>query len=314
MALTRPFGAFLLFLLFLFAGNRVFPQSVLLAAEIEAVEKKLSDTKLSSGERKSALVHMARLFELSGNFEGAAEAWKEAARAGDTGALLRGARCLAAIGEFEKAEQDIRPALGSQNPWLSAEARVLVSQLEALRTGRTDALGALLADPEFSAYKPGIYYSIWKISGDDSVRNRLMGEFPQSPEGRIAEDSKRSAGNNAPPVSAAPSALWLLMGVRPQPEPAPGRNTAPVPARTASTSPETAVPGGSSMLQTGLFGREDNALAMAERLRKAGFTPVITQKTINGRDYWAVGAVPGADASRTILLLKDRGFESFPVY
>jgi cell division septation protein DedD len=68
------------------------------------------------------------------------------------------------------------------------------------------------------------------------------------------------------------------------------------------------------MLQTGLFGREENARTMAERLRKAGFTPVIVRKTVNGGEHWAVGVAPGADPSRTILLLKDRGFESFPVY
>jgi hypothetical protein len=68
------------------------------------------------------------------------------------------------------------------------------------------------------------------------------------------------------------------------------------------------------MLQTGLFGREENARAMAERLRETGFTPVILRKTVNGREHWAVGVAPGADSSRTMLLLKDRGFESFPVY
>ncbi|MDR1143469.1 MAG: SPOR domain-containing protein, partial [Spirochaetaceae bacterium] len=182
MALTRPAAALLF--LFLLAGHRIFPQPVPLAAEMEGLEKQLAGSKLSSGERKTALVRRARLLELSGNFESAAAAWKEAALAGDAGALLREARCLAALGEFEKAQEELRT--GSR---ASAEAGLLFSQLEALRTGRTGALGALLADPEFSSYKPGIYYSIWKISGDLSVRNRLIGEFPQSPEARIVKGS-----------------------------------------------------------------------------------------------------------------------------
>jgi cell division septation protein DedD len=68
------------------------------------------------------------------------------------------------------------------------------------------------------------------------------------------------------------------------------------------------------MLQTGLFSREENARALAERLRVAGFSPVITKKTVDRKEHWAVGVVPGPDPSRTILLLKDKGFESFPVY
>ncbi|MDR2663196.1 MAG: SPOR domain-containing protein [Treponema sp.] len=299
---------------------------------MEGLEKKLSGSKLSSGERKTALVRRARLLELSGNFESAAAAWKEAALAGDTGALLREARCFAAVGEFEKAQEELRT--GSRD---SPEARLLFSQLEALRTGRTGALGTLLTDPEFSSYKPGIYYSIWKISGDLSARNRLIGEFPQSPEARIAKDAglggnaavNGGSATGALPVGAAPSALWLLMGVRPQselsggsapvaasPQTASAQTTpvVPPPAQAVPASRGPVVSGGPSILQTGLFGREENARTMAERLREAGFTPVIVRKTVNGREHWAVGVAPGADSSRTMLLLKDRGFESFPVY
>jgi hypothetical protein len=335
MALTKPAAALLF--LFLLAGHRIFPQPVPLSAEMEGLEKKLSGQKLSSTERKAALVRKARLLELSGNFESATGAWKEAALAGEAGALLREARCLAALGEFEKAQEELRTGSRNSPAPEAAETGLLFSQLEALRTGRTGALGELLTDPRFSSYRPGIYYSIWKISGDPSARNRLIGEFPQSPEARIAKDAGNAAA--APPVGEAASALWLLMGVRPQSglsagsAPAPAQ-TAPVsrepaaPAQTASAVPAQTVPtprgpagsrgstlsGGPSMLQTGLFGREENARTMVERLRAEGFAPVIVRKTVNGREHWAVGVAPGADSSLTILLLKDRGFESFPVY
>jgi hypothetical protein len=68
------------------------------------------------------------------------------------------------------------------------------------------------------------------------------------------------------------------------------------------------------MLQTGLFGREENARILAGRLRGAGFAPLITTKTVNGTLYWAVGISPGKNHTETILLLKDAGFEVFPVY
>jgi cell division protein FtsN len=68
------------------------------------------------------------------------------------------------------------------------------------------------------------------------------------------------------------------------------------------------------LLQTGLFGNEGNAQRQAERLRAAGFSPVITKRSVNGNEYWAVGISSGQDMNRAILQLKTAGFESFPVY
>ena len=67
-------------------------------------------------------------------------------------------------------------------------------------------------------------------------------------------------------------------------------------------------------LQTGVFDREDNAKNMGEGLQKAGFSPQITRRTVNGIDYWAVSVGSGADMNETIKKLKDLGYEAFPVY
>jgi cell division septation protein DedD len=292
-----------------------------MAAEIQSIERKLADSKLAPAERKRALTNMARIFELSGNIEGAAEAWNEAAKAVpgtlDHQALLRGALCLSAVGEFDRAGAELRPVLSSPDRRLLSNARFISAQIESLKTGRTEALISLMANPDFTEYKPGIYYSIWKISGDTAARARLMEEFPQSPEARIARDSALETA----PVSAAPTAMWLLapggagfsiaqpssqgsQGSSPQSQRPPSQPTV-----TASSSA-----GGPVMFQTGLFSREENAQVLADRLRRAGFSPMVTKKTINGADHWAVGVAPGPDPSRTLILLRDKGFESFPVY
>jgi hypothetical protein len=324
---VRPLLRGVFALIFLFISIKgVFSQEnpVLLAAEIQSVQRKLSDSRLPPEERKGELVKMARLFELSGNTEGAAGAWSEAARAVpgnlDHNALLRSALCIAAMGEFEKAGAELAPVMGSSNRSLLTRARFLHAQIESLRTGRTDALKSLLTLPDFAEYKPGIYYSIWKITGDAAERRRLMEEFPQSPEARIAGENDSAA----PLVGAAPTALWLLMGIQPAPSAAGAPAVSGAPPRTSPASPAANPPpedppapsasSGPAMLQTGLFGREENARALAERLRSAGFSPLVTKKTVNGQEHWAVGVLPGADPSRTILLLKDKGFESFPVY
>jgi hypothetical protein len=304
--------------------GKVFSQEnpVLMAAEIQSIERKLADSSLSSAEQKRALTNMARLFELSGNMEGAAEAWNEAAKAVsgnlDHHALLRGALCLAAIGEFERASAELRPVFSSPDRRMLTSARFISVQIESLMTGKIDALMNLAANPDFSEYKPAIYYGIWKISGDSAVKGRLMKEFPQSPEARIARD----AAMEAAPVSAAPTAMWLLAGagfsvVRTENN----RNSASRSSQSSGTQGNPVIiasgpgpAGGPVMLQTGLFGREENALALAERLRRAGFSPMVSRKTISGSEHWVVGVAPGPDPSKTLLLLKDKGFESFPVY
>ena len=313
----------LLFLLAfpLFSQNK----PVLITVEIASIEKKLSDSKLSPAERKSALETMARLFELSGNAEGAAEAWLEAARAvpgnAGHGNLLQSARCLASMGEFDKAAAVIKPVLADSTKTLKNSALLLSAQAEALKTGNIAPLNSLLSNPDFAEKKPALYYSIWKISSDPSVQSsfasRLLSEFPQSPEARIVRDDAL--------VSAAPSALWLLLGVGQGPvtasasqgsagTPSSAAQTPAIPAVTSPVVTTNNPSGGPVMLQTGLFSLEENAKNLASRLQAAGFNAVIAKKAVNGKDHFTVGVLPGADPSQTMLLLKDRGFESFPVY
>jgi hypothetical protein len=53
---------------------------------------------------------------------------------------------------------------------------------------------------------------------------------------------------------------------------------------------------------------------MVSRLISRGFTAELSQKLVNGATYWTVTVPPGKDSNRTIMGLKDAGFESFPVF
>jgi hypothetical protein len=178
------------------------------------------------------------------------------------------------------------------------------------------ALSALLDEGDYGEFKASICYTLWKTSGADIWKDRLIAEFPRSPEGRIAA-ADSGAVNTAGAISAAPTAMWLLL---------PGREgIATVPAAVPSAAPaaplvpsvpapaETGAANG-TVLQTGLFGREANAQAMADRIRAAGFTPIISPRSVNGADYWAVSVPAGSDMGATILQLKNAGVESFPVF
>jgi len=301
--IKKRFWSIVLFFLF---ANPLFSQSgMLLAAEASSIEKKLSDPKLAPAERKNALENLARLYELSGNAEGSAEAWKEAAIAvpgkTDLGNLLKSAQYLAAMGEFDRAFALLQPVLASGDRSLLTRARLVAAQMEALKTGTTVVLETLLSNPDFAVHKPALYYTIWKISEDTAVRTRMLSrldaEFPQSPEARIIRDDKA--------VSAAPAVFWLLSGLEY------GARTGSVPAVLAVENSQAV--GQSGMLQTGVFGRQENARLQAERLRKAGFNPAVTKKTVNGKVHWMVVVSSGTDPSRTMQLLKDKGFDSFPV-
>ena len=308
----------MIFLLFLNMAP-VFSQNkpAQLSAEITAIEKKLADSKLSAPARKAALETLARLYELSGNIEAAAGTWEKAARAvpGDAGhaGLLQSALCYTAIGEFDRAETVLEPVLtGSANKAMQIQARLVSAQIDALKTGSTAALSGLLSNPDFTGIKPALYYSLWRISADPSYQSamatRLISEYPQSPEARIVRSDNS--------VSAVPAAFWLLAG---------SENTAVVTGASAiaavthasnpdATQPPTVQPAAGSgplMLQTGLFSKEENAGNLANKLRAAGFSPVTEKR---GSDRWVVGVLPGSDYLSTMRLLKDKGFDSFPVY
>jgi hypothetical protein len=306
---SRPLLLLSLLLLSLPGKGRLQGQSPvpapLLAAEIRELEGKLADPGYTGSARHGTLLRLARLFRLSGNIEAAAGAWMDAAFAvpdwRDDAALVEGARCFTALGDLEKAETALKTVLlTGQDPESLRAARYLGAQLEGFRSGDTAALERLAADETFGGRKAAIYYTLWRISGDEGCLSRLMAEYPESPEARIA------GGGNGGPVQAAPQALWFLF---------PGREAltlgAPVqiPREAAAPSPDRT---GRAFLQTGYFSREDNARAQAARLKSAGF-PASSHR-INGADYWVVTVPPGEDINRTGFLLRDAGFESFPVF
>jgi cell division septation protein DedD len=68
------------------------------------------------------------------------------------------------------------------------------------------------------------------------------------------------------------------------------------------------------LIQVGLYSKQENAQSMLDRLKSKGFTGTMSSKTVSGTPFWQVTLSPGADANQTIMILKDAGFESFPVF
>jgi hypothetical protein len=163
-----------------------------------------------------------------------------------------------------------------------------------LNTGNTTALSEIAYAPEYSQMRSEIYYLLWKLSNGSEAekwRQRLVSEFPQSPEGRLTVST-------ASQVVLSQSPFWLFLG---------RLDSLPI------VVSETIRPSSTIKLQTGLFNREANAQSLAEDLKKAGFNPSVEKRIVNSGEMWAVVISSGSDTNSTIRELREAGFDSFPL-
>ena len=323
-----------------FGRQTIFAQTgVSLEAEIINMEKTVNKQGVTPSQKHETLVRLARLKQLSGDIEGAAKNWFEAAAAIpgsiDDDALLACAGCLAAMGEWDRASAALEPLV----PKLQ-RARFLDTVIKSIQSGDELPLAALANNPQFSKMKNEIYFMLWKISkgqAAESWREKLLAEFPQSPEGRLA------AGEPSSAIIVRPSPFWLFAGgldslpltaetytVRqsaaqksaPTTESAPVQKNTQVVSQTAAPSVQpqnpppkmdmsvqAAVPVAGVKLQTGKYSIQANADKQMDKLRLAGFTPFLEKRD----EYWFVMVPAGTEQGRTIKELKEAGFDSFPV-
>jgi cell division septation protein DedD len=238
MGLIRKKTLFFAAVLLVFSGLAYAQNVGQLGTEIQSLEQRLS-TGISSVERHDVLVRLAQLRQLSGNIATAAANWLEAAAINPNNdvALITGAYCLMAIGEWEKATLALRPFLvsGKRGPmmlqawYLDACLRAWSPSSNGNATansttsggaiyGDASALAALAANPDFTHLRPLIYYTLWRtINGNPDIRgagnaeqwkSRLLAEFPKSPEARVVNSENAEAPFA---ISAVQSPLWLFL-------------------------------------------------------------------------------------------------------
>jgi len=282
---------------FLYAGEN----SVSLASEISRLER-LGASSPSSQERYSAFLALARLYQLSGNNEAALKACEGALKinSGEGRPLLEKGRLLISLGEYEKAFEPLTAIFsGSYSKALMLEGRFLIAQLEAFRSGNLRSLAALADESDFFEYRRLIYYTLWKIEESPAWKSLLAKDFPSSPEAKIA------AGKALP----AQTPLWILFSGRENLGLTTPAQASPVPAAPA----QVPLAIGATVLQAGLFTREENARARSDRINKAGFQSIVQTRFQNGANYWVVYVPYDSDMNAMIKKLKDAGFDSFPV-
>jgi tetratricopeptide (TPR) repeat protein len=288
---------------------------------VQRIEKALAAPDAPAQARYAALVRQGRLLRLAGDLAGAARSWAGAAAAAERNsgnkeaALLEGAFCLVALGELDSAEQAVKSVLeAGKDQELIQRAIYLFAYIHIFRSGADAPLSALITNSGYARHRPAIYYVLWRYSGESRYKDRLLADYPESPEAFIARDLREAA--------VAPTPMWLLFpgpsgiafGAAAAEESA-GEFSLHLPAPPAFADAAPAAGQRPLALQTGVFSREANAAAQADRLRDAGFESAVSRRAAaDGSVFWAVTVPPGPDAERTISRLREKGFDSLRLF
>jgi hypothetical protein len=312
-------------LISLSGGSGLSAQEGSLSGEFERNQGILEKAGASPEEKREAAIRLARLHGLAGNLEKAAGYWDAAGKISEKAAgvqrgtaLLEKARLLIAQGEYEKAGGVLGDILaGKEKGGFITEARFLSALAAFFRNGEEGPLARLAEEGDLGPLKSGLYYALWKFTGGEVWKARLLAEYPAGPEALIVRGG---------PIQPAAAPLWFLfpgregLGLSAPADPGPAAavpgGTVPArdPAAPASAPAPEAGETKAAALQVGLYGREENARLMAERLENAGFTPSLRIRKLEDRSYWAVTVPAGEDGNAVMMRLKDRGFESFPLF
>jgi tetratricopeptide (TPR) repeat protein len=301
--MMRKLFARAVFLAMMAAAGIISAQNgVSISFEMQSAEKIIASRDSAPAERYEAFARLARLRQLAGDVEGAARNWLEAATAVpdkiDDDALLACAYCLAAMGEWDRASAALAPLLHK-----SPRAMFLELVIKARKTGDISALAAIADKPEYSPLKSEVCFMLWKLSdGAETWKRRLLAECSESPEARLAADEAQTR------IIVKASPFWLFMNSFSTEETA-----VFFPALEAQPDSPQSLEPAAVRLQTGLFRQRANAVAQSEKLKKAGFSPSMEQRSVNGNEAWAVTVPAGRDVSRGIKDLREAGFDSFPV-
>jgi len=189
--------------------------------EIARTKRALSAPGVTDRERHDAYALLGRLLKLSGDVEGAAAAWMNAAyaepRKRDDTALLESAACYISMGEWDKAEANVNIVLLTvrDDKALFQKARYLSARIENFRDGNGQTLKELTVDPDYAAVQPSIYLTLWRITNNGDYKARLLTEFPESPEAKILIAETRGGGKNGINVTEIPPNALFLSPARP---------------------------------------------------------------------------------------------------
>jgi len=243
-------------------------------------------------QKKELLIESAILLELLGRYGEAAVAWEAAAGTlpgtADATCLISSAVCFLAAGESELAA-GLATAVG----FLSPDART--AQLASLVSG-----WAALARGERSV-AAGAAQSI--LSGSDAsfvVTALLLGRASTEGSEQSGYEQRLASYATRPEIASAVP-LLLFGGSRTSGERVREELSQPVPLSLTEMT----------FYQVGAFRDEANARLLIKKLEGLGLEPLLKYKS--NKELYIVYVHAGSDTARTVLVLKDAGYEAWAI-
>lgn len=171
--------------------------------------------------------------------------------------------------------------------------------------------------------RPAVYFTLWYVTGKSVWAEKIAAEYPDSPERAVVTGASYLYPAPfwffVPRLAAAePLSAEFLSAVSAESSAAavlPHGTSAEAAAESVSAAGAAAESAGTVVKQQlGFFRSRANAEALADRVRAAGFAPVVSEEARPSGTVYFVVTVAEDGSGTTGLKLKSAGFECYPVF
>ena len=274
--------------------------SILLEKQIDFVQER--------DDRKNLYKRLAQFSELSANLHKAQVYYQKAALISpeeiDYGMLLESAKILLLEAEFILAESQLKELIvNSLDKSILTHGKLLFTILKILNSnGDIDYTLSPVEKPEIIY----LMYLIAKTNSEtvvmDNLSEKLINDFKTSPEAGLI----RKELYELPDIITS---FTLLYNGNLN-----DSNLFEKLTKTLNSSEQDTIL--NYMIQTGSFSDPENAHYLSVDLSERGFEPIVEEQIINDRKYYKVLLYLSTkdEMYQTLNMLKDKGFEGFPVY
>lgn len=245
-------------------------------------------------KKKELFNRLGQLYELSSNLQDAQLNYQYSALSMldkiDYNMLLKSAELLLLEGNLFLAESQLSEIMTNSNTKsIEVKAKLLTVVLNILNS--PDKLNKPAITNNNSPESLYIYYIIYSSFSDkhitESIIQKLTKDFGNSPEAAIIKKE----------INELPNIL-LSLGLL--------QNNSSIYSANSINF----------MIQTGSFNDQENAQYLAKDLINEGFSAIVEEQTINNTKYYKVILyfTYKDQMLKSLILLKKKGFEGFPIY
>ena len=266
----------------------------------------------TAADKRSGYAFLGSVQEQAGQYSDAQKSYSLAAaiEAGDADGMpkksseqlvLDAVRCALSVGDWESADSYLNSAVKKSKDKRIIAYVNLYAQWSALCRAETaldvsssvEKLKEYSGDPDMKVVAPSVLLTLHHITGDVSYAAALRSEFPQSLEAGIVSGH----------ITQMPTPFWYFVPRAGFVDVTPGDGESGGKARNSVRK----------KYQIGFFKEQKNADALVERLRALGFSAKIEFETRSSGTTYRLVYIEENDEGTVGSLLKDAGFDCYPV-